>query len=299
MPELSALAPDCRAVIEQVASLPTIRELGPVQSRAAYAVRVAAMRERWYGPRISWQESWVNERRVRWYEPRPVPLGTLVWFHGGGWVIGDLQSTDAACRMAAYESDFRIASVDYRLAPENPFPAAYDDAYAVVSALAWTAERPLFVGGESAGANLAAAIARDLAPLIDGQVLICPPTDPYMRSESYRSMGDGPMLTRDAMEYFYEQYLSNDSDKSDPRVNLDAATDDQLATCPPAVIMTVGFDVLRDEGIAYAQRLMRVGVPVVHMHAPDVHHGAFSSSGLMPTAERWTDRLWAAVKAMA
>src|SRR5690349_1549625 len=205
---------------------------------------------------------------ARVYAPED-PQATVVWFHGGGWVIGGLHTHDAMCRTLANAAQARVVSVAYRLAPEHRFPTALEDAW---TALRWVAatypEAPLVVGGDSAGGNLAAVCAlraRDRGgPALALQVLVYPITDHDLATRSYRERGDGPSLTRRAMEWFWDQYVPDPAQRANPEVSPLRAVD--LSGLPPAVLVSAEHDPLLDEGRAYAQRLRDAGVAVT------VHH---------------------------
>src|SRR5207245_1775150 len=201
---------------------------------------------------------------LRVYRPADVPAGTplpvLVYYHGGGWVIGDLDTHDVQCRQITAEAGITVVAVDYRLAPEHKFPAAVDDAWAATrwvvahaGELAVDARR-LAVGGDSAGGNLAAVVAllaRDKgAPAIAVQVLIYPVTDLVGETRSYRDFAEGYLLTREGMRWFIAHYLTAEAEAADWRASPIRAQ--SIAGLPPALIVTAGFDPLRDEGEAYA-----------------------------------------------
>ena len=220
----------------------------------------------------------------------PSPL--LVYFHGGGWVIGGLETHDDPCRFLAARAGVRILSVDYRLAPEHPFPAAAEDALAAYEWAAGDAERldadpgRIAVGGDSAGANLAAATcltARDAgAPLPAMQLLIYPVAETAGISPSRQTFGEGFLLTRGDMDWFEDHYLPPGADRDDPRVALLNAPD--LSGLPPAYIATAGFDPLRDEGEAFAARLREAGVQVALRHHPGLVHTFANLTAICPTA---------------
>ena len=222
------------------------------------------------------------------------PLAGLVFFHGGGWVIGDLETHDVLCRQLTAESGVSVVSVDYRLAPEHRFPAAADDAWAatrwVVAHAALLGIDPgrLAVGGDSAGGNLAAGVAllaRDQgAPSIALQALIYPVTDLTAESASYREFAEGYLLTRDTMRWFSAQYLTTDTDGADWRASPLRAP--SLAGLPPALLVTAGFDPLRDEGQAYAVRLRDAGVRVDSVSYGGMIHGFVPMGRLIETGNR-------------
>jgi acetyl esterase len=205
----------------------------------------------------------------------------LVYFHGGGWVIGSIETHDALCRELTMEAGVVVVSVEYRLAPEHKFPAAADDAYAAVR---WVAQHAaelgidparIGVGGDSAGGNLAAVVAlqaRDLGgPPLALQLLIYPITCDDLGTPSYVENAEGYMLTRADMAWFWSQYLSDPAQGDDPRVSPLRAGD--LSGLPPAFILTAEYDPLRDEAEAYAARLEQAGVPVRMRRYDGMIHG--------------------------
>lgn len=207
----------------------------------------------------------------------------LVYFHGGGWVTGSIETHEAVCRRMSNEGRCLVISVDYRLAPEHKFPAAVDDCFAVTR---WAHERAehlggdprlMFVGGDSAGGNLAAAVslrARDESgPPVAGQILIYPITDHSFETDSYRENATGYHLTTDAMRWFWRQYLADDADGAHAWASPLRAGDH--SRLPPALVVTVEYDPLRDEGLAYAEALAAAGVPVERIHCPGMVHGFF------------------------
>jgi len=214
----------------------------------------------------------------------------LVYFHGGGWVLGSLDTHDAVCRALAKESGAVVISVDYRLSPEHKFPSAVDDAHAATMWVAANAERlgidarRIAVGGDSAGGNMATVVAlrfRDAGgPALASQVLLYPVTDlSSSETGSYRELADGYFLTRAAMDWFRGHYLASIDHKSHPEVSPLLAPD--LSGLPPALVITAEFDPLRDEGEAYAQRLRQAGVPVTATRYPGMIHGFASMRGVL------------------
>src|SRR3954462_6993931 len=216
----------------------------------------------------------------------------LVFFHGGGWVIGDLDSHDVVCRKLADEAQLIVISVDYRLAPEHKFPAAVDDAKVATK---WIADNAaslgvdrsrLTVGGDSAGGNLATVVAiaaRDgKGPAIAGQVLIYPAVEFAMTHPSHREPDTSFLLTHSVIRWFSNHYLSSADDVADWRASPVRAT--TLAGLPPAYVLTAGGDPLRDEGEEYAQRLKDAGVPVTYRTFPGQFHGFFTMGKLLPQA---------------
>jgi acetyl esterase len=226
---------------------------------------------------------------VRVYTPAADSGRVVTYLHGGGWVVGDLDSHDPVCRRVANALRATVVAVDYRLAPEHPHPAPLDDA---VAALHWVAARypgrPHVVAGDSAGASLAAGAALRLrgsaeVPLA-AQLLIYPATDPARRSASHAANGEGYFLTTADMDWFYRQYLPTEADRRDPDVALVAVA--ELAGLPPSVVATAEFDPLRDEGTAYAGRLADAGVPVRQVPGPGLVHGYFAFLGAVDAADR-------------
>jgi acetyl esterase len=222
--------------------------------------------------------------------PPPQPL--LVYYHGGGWVIGDLDTHDGACRFLAEHGGCRVLSVDYRLAPEHPFPAPVEDA---VAAFEWAAANAgevgadggrIAVGGDSAGGNLAAAVclhARDAgAPAPAMQLLLYPPTDAAGGLASRDVFAEGFLLTRGDMDWFEAHYLPDGCDHEDPRVSMMRASD--VSGLPPAYVATAGFDPLRDEGEAYAKRMRDAGVRVVQRRHRGLIHGFANLTAVCPSA---------------
>lgn len=233
--------------------------------------------------------------RVRLYRPTAATtLPVVVFFHGGGFVICDLETHDPLCRSLARRSGCAVASVEYRLAPETRFPGPLEDAY---SATAWLASQASALGldagriavcGDSAGGNLAAAVAmlaRDRGrPHLSYQALIYPVTDLACDSASARELSKGYLLTRDMMRWFAECYLGDQSEVANPLASPLRAPD--LAGLPPATMVTAEFDPLRDEGEAYADRLREAGVAVVGRRYLGMLHGFMSMPYATPLATR-------------
>lgn len=215
------------------------------------------------------------------------PHGTVVMLHGGGFALGDLETHDEAARRTCAGADATVVSVDYRLAPEHPFPAGVDDAEA---ATRWTAQEAhdlggdperLVVTGDSAGGNLAAVVARRFrdrgGPALAGQALVYPVTDmrPGDRWPSRRTAATGFGLTREAMDWFGRLYLAEEAHAAHPDASPIVASD--LSGLPPAFVLTAQFDPLRDEGDAYARRLAEAGVEVEHHLLPGTIHGILTN----------------------
>ena len=245
---------------------------------------------------------------LRVYRPPGVSdsrrLPVLVYFHGGGWVIGDLETHDVLCRQLTAEAGVSVIAVDYRLAPEHKFPAAADDAWAATrwiaahaAELGVDADR-LAVGGDSAGGNLAAVVAllaREAGgPRIALQILLYPVTDLVSESQSYADLADGYMLTRDSMRWFFDHYLETSDQASDWRVSPLRAS--SLAGLPPALIVTAGFDPLRDEGEAYAHALRAAGVRVDYVCYGGMIHGFVPMGRLIDTGNRAVSHIAASLR---
>jgi acetyl esterase len=219
-------------------------------------------------------------------------LPALVFFHGGGWVIGDLDTHDVFCRQLANGARCAVFSVDYRLAPEAPFPAAVEDCVAATRDVCGRAKElcidpnRVAVGGDSAGGNLAAVvslIARDEgSPKICFQLLIYPATDLRARHPSHQRNGEGYLLTKHTIRYFMEHYAPRNEDRADWRGSPLLAK--SLANLPPAYVLTAGFDPLVDEGREYAERLAKEGNEVAYREYPDMVHGFITFGGVLDTA---------------
>jgi len=229
--------------------------------------------------------------------------GVLIWIHGGGWVVGDLDTADATCRALANRSHAVVVSVDYRLAPEHPAPAAIEDCLAV---LAWTVENgellganvgKLAVGGDSAGGNLSAVLCQrvrdEFGPEIDFQLLVYPVTDLTQGHPSYEENADGYFLTRDTMTWFIDSYLAG-QDPKDP--GLSPLFAERCAGLPPALVITAEFDPLRDEGEAYAARLVQAGVPTEAVRYDGQIHGFFGLAAILEDGAAAVDRAGAALR---
>lgn len=224
---------------------------------------------------------------------RPVAnqeLPALVYFHGGGWTIGDVDTHDALCRQLAVGARCVVISVDYRLAPEHPFPAAVEDCIAATQHVAGNAAqlgiRGIAVGGDSAGGNLAAVVAlhaRDAGgPALAFQLLVYPATDQRLGTASHERNAHGYLLERQGIEFFRRCYLPNAQDHADWRASpLLAGSHIGL---PPALVITAGYDPLLDEGRSYAERLRAAGVEVACREYADMVHGFLLMGGVLDTA---------------
>ncbi len=272
------LQPDVAAVLEAMAELdlPPLESLPPAQLREFMDTINA---DRPLGPEVGEVRDGVlpgpaGDLAYRLFRPStPGPHPVVLYFHGGGWVIGDATSDEPLCRDLCTRSDAVVVSVDYRHGPEARYPAAAEDAWA---ALRWVAEHAielggipdeLVVAGWSAGANLATVVAQrardEGGPALRGQLLLTPVTDAAMTTGSYRENADGYVLTAGVMRYFWDHYCDPEQ-RSDPAAS---PLRGRLADLPPAIVVTAEFDALRDEGIAYAEALRTAGVPVEHVAA--------------------------------
>lgn len=241
---------------------------------------------------------------ARLYRPRSGTLPLLVYFHGGGWVVGSVTISDPFCRALANASGCAVLSVEYRLAPEDRYPAAADDAYA---ATRWSADHAsdlgidasrIAVGGSSAGGNLAAVVslmARERGrPAVAFQLLHVPVTDHDFDSPSYRANATGFGLTRKGMRWFWDHYAPDPKLRDEPHASPLRAKD--LSGLPPAHIVTAECDVLRDEGKAYATRLREAGVPTTYVEYPGMVHGFTGMAVMIPMGRTAIDDMGAALR---
>ena len=276
---------------EQV-GLPPIQTLTPEQARAHYDLRASNLEAR---PKVG--EVYdrtipgpAGELPIRVYRPVDASDSTpcLMFFHGGGWVIGTVDTHDIVCRALTEATSATVVSVDYRLGPEHPFPAAPDDCTAATK---WVAEHGAEIGvdgarlavcGDSAGGNLAAVVAQDCAgdgPAIGAQALVYPATDMVDATrQSIIDNADGYLLTVAAMNWFYSHYAPDSTARSQPRLSPLYGT---LAGQPPAIVLTAGYDPLRDEGKAYADALADAAVEVDYFNYPGQVHTFFTQVGFM------------------
>jgi acetyl esterase len=311
------LDPAAKAMVDAMeANWPDLSSLPAAQARATVRAQGAAARQAAGAPEVVAR---VDDRavpgpggeipvRIYWpAEPVTTPPPAVVFFHGGGFVICDLDSHDATCRGLANGAGVVVVSVDYRLAPEDKFPAAAEDAYA---ATVWVAANAaelgadparLAIAGDSAGGNLTAVVAlmaRDRGgPTLAFQLLVYPVTDLSPSRHGHASQtenGRGYFLTTQDMEWFRAQYLPHDADGSDPLASPLLA--DDLAGLPPALVMTAEYDPLRDEGEAYGRRLSDAGVPTEVIRYPGMFHGFFSMGAFLPTARQANQRAYDALR---
>ena len=288
------LDPQAKAVLDQFASMggPQLHEMSVARARELILGMVALGGEPESIVRIENRTvpGPAGQIPVRIYTPvGTAPFPVLVYFHGGGWVIGNLDTHDGICRSLANRVGCLVVSVDYRLAPEHRFPAAPEDCYA---ATRWLAEHAgslggdkgrIAVGGDSAGGNLAAVVAlmaRDRGgPKLAFQLLVYPATDTDFETRSYRENSEGYFLTRADMVWFWNHYAPRDEDRRNPyAAPLRAAS---LRGLPPALVITAEFDPLCDDGNAYAARLREDGVPVRLSQQDGLIHGFFQMGAVI------------------
>jgi acetyl esterase len=303
------LDPQAQTLLDQLALMPAIpmAEQTPDGLRASFAMLAALAGEP--DPVAKIEDRSIpgpaGEIPVRIYTPDAPsdggPLPVVLFFHGGGFVIGNLDTHDSACRELANGTPAIVVSVDYRLAPEHPYPAAPDDCFAAVKwAQAHAGElggdpARLAVAGDSAGGNLAAVIslmARDAGgPPLRAQILVYPATDLTMSHPSIDENGEGYLLTKETMHWFMGHYQP---DVSHTKASPMAA--DNLSGLPPALVITGEFDPLRDEGEAYADRLRQAGVPVVHTRYDGMIHGFFGLRAIFDASTKAMDEATRALR---
>ena len=285
--------PATQAMLDQIAAEggPALGEMTVAQAREVMGLIVAADGELEAVASIELRD--LDGIPAHVYRATDVPASgapCLVWYHGGGWVIGDLQSADPTARKLANRTGAVVVSVDYALAPERPFPAGPDEC---VAALEWVIAHAdelgidparVAVGGDSAGGNLAAVVsihARDHGVALRHQLLVYPATDATMSLPSYRENADGYLLTRGAMEWFYAHYFGGHEPK-DPRISPLFA--DDLSDVATATVITAEFDPLRDEGNAYAERLQEAGIDIELRCYEGQIHGFFALGAISSAA---------------
>jgi len=301
---LPTIDPQTRAVMDHFASLglPAFDRISPTEARRLYRETRGALRPP--APALPVVRDLNVGVRLRLYRPADGVLPALIYFHGGGWVVGDLDTHDVVCRQIAAQSASLVIAVDYRLAPEHRFPAAVDDAW---SATTWIASQAsalgidaarIAVGGDSAGGGLAAAVtllARDAgAPHVAFQVLVYPVTDLRAESESYATYAEGCMLTRSAMEWYIGQYAPDAASRRDWRGSPLLA--ESVRGVPPALIIAAECDPLVDEGRAYARRLEAAGVAVDYHCMSGMIHGFLTMGGKIDAANRAVATIAAALQ---
>jgi acetyl esterase/lipase len=309
---LMPLEPQTKALIDAMQSGGMVLEfekMSPEQARQAMEQMAAATRGP--GDPVAKVEDRTipgpgGEIPVRIYAPEgSSPMPVLVFFHGGGWVIGNIESHDALCRTLTNAAGCVTVSVDYRLAPEAKFPAAAEDCYAATlwvaenaAAMGWDPKR-IAVGGDSAGGNLAAVVplmARDRGrPSIAFQLLMYPVTDGSLATGSMRELAEGYFLTHAAMVWFWNHYARDESDYHHPYAAPINAAD--VRGLPPALVITAEFDPLRDEGEAYASRMLAAGVPVTCSRYDGTIHGFVSMAANLDLGKKAIAQSAAALKA--
>jgi acetyl esterase len=301
------LDPQAQILLEQLALMgsPAVEDLPLADARAAYQA-LAAMTP--LQPVARTEELQVPVEGgtidVHVFTPEGATGAALVWFHGGGWTIGDLSTSDATATELANASGCTVVNVDYRLAPEHPFPTPFDDCYAAVE---WVVAHAgdlgidagrIAVGGDSAGGNLAAVVAlaaRDRnGPALRFQLLVYPGTDGRMSYPSIRENGEGMLLTASTLRWFWANYLDG-HDPEDPLVSPVYASD--LAGLPPALVVTGEYDPLRDEGEAYAERLRQAGVDATTSRYDGQIHGFFALTSVIEAGRKAVDEAGAALRA--
>jgi len=301
-----ALNPQAKAFLAgiEASGAPPLYELTPEEARSATGMITELIGA---GPEVPTVEDFrcataTGTIAARRYVPADA-AATILWIHGGGWVICDLETHDAVCRLLAMSSGCRVVAVDYRRAPEHPFPAPLEDCWDALQAVAAeSVDAPLIVAGDSAGGNMSAACAlraRDRGgPELALQVLVCPVIDHDMTTPSYRERGSGPdlFITAKDMEWFWNCYISDPAARSVPDASPLRA--ESLANLPPAIVITAEYDPLRDEGIAYAERLHAAGVHVTHRHYEDMFHDFFSFVNLIDAGNEAVARVGAEIRAL-
>lgn len=283
------LHPQAASLLQELSSqdAPGWSELPPAESREIFAGFTELFGQGPDLPEIGDLETDTG-LPLRIYRPQlDTPAPAMMYFHGGGWVLGDLDTHDTLCRKLAAATRRTIVAVDYRRAPENRYPAALHDCYAATSFVAKQASRlgidgkRLGVAGDSAGGNLAAAVclrSRDESgPSVDCQVLIYPVIEPDFDTESYQAFAVEHLLTRETMQWFWKQYAD---DLPTAGLQYAALQNASLEALPPALVMTAEYDVLRDEGETYAKRLQAAGNRVTIRRYPGMLHGFVHFSGL-------------------
>jgi acetyl esterase len=302
------LAPEYQALLAQLAETPApkIIEIPPEQGREMYRMARAVNEDLPIG-RIENRkiQGPAGDIPIRIYHPEEAgEHGILVNFHGGGWVIGDLDTADSVCRELCTQASCIVVSVDYRLAPEAPYPAAVEDAYA---ATCWVAENAaelggsgvLAVGGESAGGNLAAVVcqkARDEdGPDIHFQLLMYPVTDHDLSRASYDENGEGNLLETKTMAWFWESYCPEPGRRAEPAASPLRAR--SFANLPRTLVATAEMDPLRDEGKAYADALSEAGVEVEYVCFDGLVHDFMAHAAILPCSRAAFDQAAARLKA--
>ena len=250
-----------------------------------------------------------GEIRYRRYHPQGVaagPLSTLIYYHGGGFVIGNIETHDSTCRRLANKSRCQVVSIDYRLSPEHPFPASTDDGVAAFRHIRDNAASfgvdptRIAVGGDSAGGAIAAVVCQAVRDAGDKQgpafqMLIYPATDSSKQSASRVAFAEGYFLTKELMDWFWKAYVPAGTDLADLRLSPLLAKD--FKGLPPAFVLTAGYDPLRDEGRAYADRLIDAGIKTTYVNYPGTIHGFFSLTRFLSQGLKANDEAAAVMSA--
>jgi acetyl esterase len=296
------LSSKARAIVDQIAALPQLPTLTPVEARGrptpleAAPEAVGSVTARTIpGPG--------GPIPIRVYRPKDALRAAFVYFHGGGWVVGSLEGADGTCRALANRSRCVVISIGYRLAPETKFPGAVDDAYAATQ---WAAEHVadlrvdparIAVGGSSAGGNLAAVVslvARDRGgPKIAFQLLTVPVTELSSKAESHREFAEGYGLTAADMTWYGTHYVRTPADADDPRASVLRG---DLRDLPPAFVITAECDPLRDDGEAYAEKLRALGIRASYKRYPGMFHGFMGFPSVLPEASEAFDDAGSALR---
>jgi acetyl esterase len=298
------MAPDVALLMKLSASGPDYSDLPPAEARATTERDLALFAARIPPCAIEEEVEIAEGLWVTRYSSGTTPRALILFFHGGGFVIGSRASYTAPVRMLAHGTGADVVSVGYRLAPDHPFPAAQDDAlaawrYVVEHAAAWGIDpHRIVVAGESAGGNIAAVLCQQVrgeavVPML--QVLIQPVTDLVDHRPSQEEFADSPALSAKQIAWFVENYLPDGTDPADPRVSPLRAT--SLAGLPPALVNLAGFDPLHDDGHDYATALLQAGVPAEVTREPGQVHGYMSYTAISPSCRAATERLVASVAA--
>ena len=305
------LDPVLKAFLDQVAAMdgPKTWEMTPAEARESFAglMQLAGPKDIPIGKvaniAIPTANGEIPARSYSAVASGSEALPTLVFFHGGGWVIGSVETHDGLCRMIANGSGCRVISVEYRLSPESKFPGPVDDAVAAVEWIEKNAAQlgvdanRLAVGGDSAGGALAAVVAQIAkekgAPKLAYQLLLFPVTQIGEETTSLREYAEGYFLERRTLEWFYANYLPTGADSKDVRISPLFARD--MSGLPPAYVMLAGFDPLHDEGLQYAEKLRMAGIAVIVADYPDMVHDFIYLQAVLPQA---AEALNAAAKAL-
>lgn len=296
------MAPEIALLMAAMAKAPDFSDLSPEGARDAEVKDAAVFGERPLPMSAVENLALPGGLAATRYRPAASSRGLVVFFHGGGFVLGSRATYDGPLRLLAHHAGVDVLSVEYRLAPEHRFPAPLEDAttaweYAVAQAPGWgiPVDR-IVIAGDSAGANIAAVLAQKLRgsePQPAAQVLVYPVTDLSATRPSHEEFQDSPALTAKQIAWFVDHYVPGREDRTDPRASPLLAED--LTGLPPAVVTVAGFDPLRDDGVAYAEGLKESGVPTRLLREPGLVHGYLSLTALSPTSRDATVRVAEAI----